>query len=134
MEIKVLIFLFMIACHIFDDFHLQGCLADMKQKSWWDAQTSDPFYRDDYKMALLSHAFSWSFAIHVPFIVFYFFSNLPPVKGLAAFIFVSCMINTVVHAFIDDLKANKKKLNLVQDQLFHIIQILITWNAFIMLL
>jgi isocitrate dehydrogenase len=34
---------------------------------------------------------------------------------------------TIYEATIDDLKANKYKINLVQDQILHIIQIVITW-------
>ena len=40
---------------------------------------------------------------------------------------VAIMTNSTIHAIIDDLKANKKKINLVQDQIIHIIQILLTW-------
>lgn len=36
------------------------------------------------------------------------------------------LINFIIHAFVDDLKANKKKINLCVDQSIHIIQIIIT--------
>lgn len=132
MELKLLILLSMIVCHIYDDYHIQGCLADMKQKSWWDKQTNDIFYRDDYKMALAEHAFGWSFFINLPLVLFYLFSPVL-IKDLAIFIVINCLINTIIHAFVDDLKANKKKINLVQDQLFHYIQVLITWGIFILI-
>ena len=38
--------------------------------------------------------------------------------------------NTIIHAIVDDLKANKKRLNLVQDQLLHLAQIVITATLF----
>ena len=36
-------------------------------------------------------------------------------------------INWAVHCVVDDCKANKKKINLIQDQLIHIVQIIVTW-------
>ena len=35
--------------------------------------------------------------------------------------------NLITHFYVDDLKANKKKINLIQDQCVHMIQILGTW-------
>lgn len=64
---KIFILLFMIMMHIVDDYYLQGILASMKQKSWWKKQ---PNYKDkysnDYLIALMMHAFSWSFCIMLP--------------------------------------------------------------------
>jgi hypothetical protein len=55
----VLMLLFMIWLHIFADYHLQGILANMKQKSWWMGQKKNNqniFYGElDYKVALLTH-------------------------------------------------------------------------------
>lgn len=31
----IYVLLMMLFLHILDDFHLQGCLANLKQKSWW---------------------------------------------------------------------------------------------------
>lgn len=36
------------------------------------------------------------------------------------------IVNTVIHYFIDDLKTNKCKINLWQDQLSHVAQIGLT--------
>ena len=60
---KIVILIVMFFCHIVDDYYLQGCLANMKQKSWWQIHTSNKLYKYDYIMALLEHAFSWSFMI-----------------------------------------------------------------------
>ena len=35
-------------------------------------------------------------------------------------------VNLIIHAVIDDLKANRRKLNLWEDQIIHIIQIVMT--------
>ena len=48
---KAFIFLFMLFCHIFDDFYLQGVLRNLKCKSWWKQQEQ---YDEKYKYLLLS--------------------------------------------------------------------------------
>ena len=35
--------------------------------------------------------------------------------------------------FIDNLKANDKMINLIQDQMIHIGQVVVTWSFFILL-
>lgn len=45
--------------------------------------------------------------------------------GTAFYFVFAC--NIIVHAFVDNMKANKFKINLIQDQIIHIIQILITF-------
>jgi len=108
----------MIFAHIVDDFYLQGILAQMKQKSFWHDKAR--FYRYDYLPALLEHAFSWTFMIMLP--IFWYYGWVPKFACLCAFI-----INMIVHAFVDNLKANKFSINLVQDQLIHLCQIILTW-------
>ncbi len=54
------------------------------------------------------------------------FSFNPP---MAIFIIVF-VINFITHAIVDDLKANKMKINLVVDQSCHIIQIIISFAVF----
>lgn len=115
----VLIFFAMCFCHIVDDYYLQGILASMKQKNWWTKQESyEDKYKDDYIVALIMHAFSWSFVILIPFLLL----GLSPV-----FLVIALVLNGTIHAFVDDLKANQKKINLVQDQSIHIGQIFLTW-------
>ena len=106
-------------CHIVDEYYLQGILASMKQKNWWTKQESyEDKYKDDYIVALIMHAFSWSFMILIPFLLL----GLSPV-----FLVIALVLNGIIHAFVDDLKANQKKINLVQDQSIHIGQIFLTW-------
>lgn len=118
---EIFILLAMIFCHVVDDYYLQGILANLKQKSWWRRQKSyDEMYAWDYIMGLLMHSLSWAFMIMLP-IAFYFSFQIGFDFG-AAFI-----INTIIHAVIDDLKANKKKINLVVDQTIHIAQVVLTY-------
>lgn len=108
----------MIFAHIVDDYCLQGILASLKQKSWWEKQENyKPLYKYDYIAALIMHAFSWSFMISLPILYL----------GFTKWIVVAIILNTIVHGIVDDLKANKGKINLIIDQSIHIVQIIITW-------
>ena len=120
----LLILFIMIFCHLIDDYKLQGILANMKQRKWWKENADKDLYQNDYKMALIEHAFSWSFTTTLPFLVIAFIQNN---ELLAVLLMVSYIINTAIHAFVDDLKANKFKINLVEDQLAHLLQIICTW-------
>lgn len=114
----------MIFCHLIDDYKLQGILANMKQRQWWKENANKYMYRNDYKIALIEHAFSWSFMITLPFLVISFIQNN---TFLMILLVISYFINTAIHAFIDNLKANKHVINLVEDQLDHLVQIICTW-------
>ena len=93
----------------------------MKQKDWWVEQTGfTKLYKYDYIVALLVHSFSWSFMILLPFFITSSFNITPVILG-------AFCVNIVIHAVVDDLKANKKKINLWVDQLIHLIQIIATW-------
>lgn len=113
-----MIFLTMIFLHIVDDYYLQGILAQMKQKKFWKEQAPDKLYKYDYIWALIMHAFSWAFMIMLPLI---FVSPINP-----AF-YVIFVVNLAIHAYVDNLKANKHKINLWQDQLIHLAQIILTF-------
>jgi len=121
---RLLILFIMIFCHLIDDYKLQGILANMKQRQWWKENANKYLYRNDYKMALIEHAFSWSFMITLPFLVISFIQNN---SFLMILLIISYFINTAIHAFIDNLKANKYVINLVEDQFAHLVQIICTW-------
>lgn len=121
---KVFILLLMIFCHIVDDYYLQGWLASAKQKKYWQENAPDNMYKYDYIWALIMHSFSWAFMVMLP--IAYSLSFDINVSFLVAFI-----INVTIHAFIDDLKANKRKINLWEDQLTHLIQISLTAVIFL---
>ena len=121
---KEFILLAMIFCHIVDDFYLQKWLASAKQKSWWSENAPDVFYQYDYIWALLTHAFSWSFMIMLP--IAFNMSFAIDCKFV-----IMLLINLVTHAFVDDLKANKKAINLCLDQTIHLCQIVLTACMFV---
>lgn len=112
--------LLMIFMHIVDDYYLQGILANMKQKRWWETREwYKPLYKNDYKMALLIHSMSWSIMILLPSMIML---KLNLYLLLGTFI-----LNAAIHYYVDDLKANRGKINLVVDQSVHIMQVLVTW-------
>ena len=118
------VLILMIFCHIADDYYLQGWLASAKQKQWWKDNAPDKLYRFDYIWALIMHSFSWSFMIMLPIAI----SNNFEVSCVFVALLVS---NMIIHAFIDNLKANKHMINLWVDQICHMVQIAGTFYAFV---
>lgn len=118
------ILLWMIFMHIVDDYYLQGWLASAKQKDYWSKNFPDKLYQKDYLAALVCHAFSWSFMINLP-LVLYKYNNI---------IIGTVLVNMIIHAFVDNLKANRKKINLIIDQSIHVIQIINTYCIYLLLI
>lgn len=121
---KTFILMLMIFMHIVDDYYLQGWLASAKQKRYWEENAPEKLYAKDYIWALIMHSFSWAFMIMLP-IAF--------VKGfdigiVFLIVFVS---NLILHAVVDDAKANKRKINLWTDQIIHLYQIILTASIFL---
>ena len=117
---KTLILITMVFLHIMDDFYLQGILAQMKQKKWWEKQTTDEQYKHDYIAALIVHGFSWSFMVHLPFTgLIVLLDSFEDVSVLV----LSLIVHAAVHALIDHFKANKHAINLIEDQSLHATQI-----------
>ena len=116
---KAFIVLWMIFFHIVDDYYLQGWLASAKQKQWWKENAPQPLYKYDYIWALLMHSFSWAFMIMLPIAVTMSFN-------ISCLFLVCFLLNVCVHALVDDLKANRKKINLWHDQIIHMVQISVT--------
>lgn len=113
----------MIFLHIVDDYYLQGILAQMKQRSWWEKNASDPLYKNDYKVALIEHAFSWTFMVMLPITVAMIINNnILIIPWTVAFV-----VNWIIHGYTDHLKANVQNISLVTDQVIHICQIFATW-------
>lgn len=132
MSYKIFILFVMIFVHIIEDFHLQGILSMMKQKSWWMTQAKGNLqqqelfnqkYGKDYLISLFTHSFEWAFVLMLPLVLM---TNVN-----YKFAIIAILINSFVHAIVDDLKANQLKINLIQDQVVHYIQIVITWLLFI---
>lgn len=118
MSTEFIIF-WMIFMHIVDDYYLQGWLASAKQKEWWEKNTPQKLYKNDYMWALIMHAFSWTFMIMLPIAVDYHLY----IDNIFMLVFT---VNWIIHAIVDDLKANVKVINLWIDQIIHLAQIVIT--------
>lgn len=116
---KFYILLCMIFMHVVDDYYLQGILASMKQRSWWRENAPQEKYKYDYLPALIAHSFSWAFMILLPLA----FS----LKSIDFSFFILFFINMIGHAIVDNEKANRKTINLCEDQLVHLIQIILSW-------
>lgn len=123
---KIFVLFFMIFLHIVDDYYLQGWLASAKQKKWWEQNAPQELYKHDYIMALIMHAFSWTFMIMLPIAIGLKFA-------FSWFYVIAFVVNATVHAIVDDLKANKFKTNLIQDQSIHMVQIVVTYIMFLVI-
>ena len=63
------------------------------------------------------NSFSWSFMIILP----------PTIALMVTGVIwkpVLLIVNLMIHMFVDNLKTNEKKINLIQDQIIHVIQII----------
>lgn len=119
----VFLLLTMIFMHIIDDYYLQGVLASLKQKKWWEENDNDEMYKNDYLMALFMHSFSWAFMIMLPYHIYILIFG-------GTFYPLLFLFNLLIHMYIDNAKANRKTINLIQDQTIHLAQIIITWCIF----
>ena len=119
---RLFVLFVMIFFHIVDDYYLQGVLAKMKQRKWWEENAPSELYRNDYIVALIMHSFSWSFMITLPTLF---------VSTNYIIIVFFIILNTILHAYVDNEKANKYSINLIVDQICHLIQIISTWIAII---
>lgn len=139
-ETMVLLFTAMLFCHCLYDFHIQGILAQMKQKDWWydqfakvsqkqpEREVSEIIrtYGHDFGVALFIHGFEWAVFVAIPLFAYAW------LHGLAyTIILVMIPVNAVLHAVIDDMKCNKMELNLAQDQLCHMCQIVLMFVLFV---
>lgn len=118
-------FLLCVFFHFVADFTLQGCLADLKQKAWWLKQCvehniSFDKYRKDYITALIIHSAYWSILTFAPLWAF--------IEDIRV-VLLMLLVNIAIHAFVDDVKANRLLINLQQDQLAHLAQIIVTQLA-----
>lgn len=121
----LLVLIFMIFFHILEDFHLQGILASMKQKKWWEENAPQSLYEHDYIVALIMHSFSWTTMIFIPVFVYRFYVGVEVINFWVLILFI---ISVIVHAVVDDAKANKFSINLICDQMFHMAQIIFVWS------
>ena len=68
--------------------------------------------------------------IHLPIIVYSVIFDISIIPQWLVIIFA---INLCIHAITDDTKANKKKINLVQDQIIHFLQIIATYIFYVVM-
>lgn len=129
-----LLLLSMIFFHNIADFNIQGILAKMKQKSFYDEyRYKVNMYRYDYIAALLTHAFSWAFMVHIPAITYLILmGKWSKFESVWVAYLIFFIMHMLMHALVDHLKANVYFINLIEDQIIHILQIFFIWVTFIM--
>ena len=132
---KILLLLGMIFMHIIADYN-QGWIAEAKQKKYWEKNVPDMMhlYKNDYKVVMLIHSFKWTFLMMLIPMSYMFISFGYKITNSCFMIIISLFIlNIWIHYIVDDMKANKFKINLVFDQSMHLLQIIATWLFTIMI-
>lgn len=116
---KVLLTLLaLIFFHLIADFILQTpFIAKYKQKKSWEEYNKSGKYTYDYLNILIDHSFIWSFFTFLPLLIMF--------NDVISYAII-VIVNMIIHAYIDDLKANKLKINLIVDQTLHIFQIVLS--------
>lgn len=126
MNVNLAVFVLMFICHYFADFVFQGQIALYKQKSWWKDNYPAKKYKNDWLISLLIHSVFWTLAILAP-------SILLGVLNDIMWFAILLLFNSIYHAFVDHLKCNKLLINLVTDQVCHIVQIIVTFYTILLI-
>ena len=139
---KIFILFLMLLMHYIEDFHLQGCMANLKQKKWWEEQMSDnelqshyilehSIYKNDYKMGLFAHSIENAIFVMLPLIIDLLISEFTHNLQNTWILFIpSTILVCLSHYGIDNQKANEMKINLIQDQLYHLVIILLIFVSY----
>ena len=123
-------FLIALVMHIIADYMLQtDLMAKAKQRKWWKDNYPDPMYRFDWFIILALHSFEWSFCVMLPAVVCKIM-QCGHSTDLVALTLVLLGFNTMIHMFVDNLKANKLAISLLEDQAWHFAQIVVTFIIF----
>lgn len=123
------LFLILLFLHLFADFTLQGLFGPLKQKDWWlkEFQKGSTwttyeglvrFYGKDYRVANAGHALFWTLITFAP--LWLWCESAWWIVGIVG-------LNAIFHYVVDDLKANAHRINLIHDQLLHLVQIAVTF-------
>ncbi len=119
------IIVLMILLHLVDDFVFQPvCLSRFKQKTYWSGYRFSKFEKD-WIAGLVCHGFEWSSMVMLP----WFFVDCNEVVFI-----LTWFVSAVIHCFVDHLKCNCEKINLITDQSIHLMQVLLMWLVMIMFL
>lgn len=136
---ELLLFFGMFVMHYLGDWVLQtDVIAKYKQKdSWEDLIAKDRMYENDYSCVMELHCLFWSICIHVPIVIYeyittgFIYEDFP--SFFEIFLLASIIINMIIHYVVDELKANRKLINLRTDQSLHYIQIAATLVVYLIL-
>lgn len=147
---KIFILLLMLLMHYIEDFHLQGCMTNLKQKKWWEKEVSENLfhskyddnrhrkllllysrYKNDYKMGLFAHSIENALFVMLPLIIDLLISEFTHHLQNTWILFIpSTLLILISHYLIDNKKANEMKINLIQDQLYHLGIILLIFVSY----
>lgn len=114
--------------HVIGDYVLQTpFMATAKGRKYWENEFKQNdiegrMYKYDYIAILTVHSIAWTFCIMLP-IALYTYLWMGKIPEVYFSLFV---VNAILHAVIDDQKANKFAINLIEDQILHFVQIAVS--------
>lgn len=109
------VFLLCLVLHFFADFTLQGCLANLKCREWWENNYPQKLYAKDYICALCVHSLYWTVITAAPIIWLW--------RAPVGILVLLLVVHVVIHACTDHEKANRRSINLTADQTIHLVQV-----------
>lgn len=80
-------------------------------------------YRNDHAMVLFLHGLEWSLLMMLPIIIY-------DGWNASGILFAVMIGNALIHAYIDDLKCNRMRITLTEDQMMHLVQVAVTFMIF----
>ena len=113
-----------ILLNVIEDFHMQGIMAQMKQKAYWCEYHGK--YTNDWVPVMLLHGVEWATIVSIPCMLVSWFD-------VSVWFIVVVVVMGLVHAYVDHLKANKFSINLIQDQAIHMVQLVAILLAYMVL-
>lgn len=135
--------LLFIACYftnILEVYHIQGSLTNMRMQKWWEESLNKKYLCKNIKVdqpevwkmdknswipCLIAHAFEWTFCSILPLAI-YGYANYHFENTFFWWIFIAVFFgNVILHYVIDIFRTHVTKITWFQDQLLHLVQIII---------
>ena len=116
MNIKITCFIIMISFHILHYYIYDYFTHKIWRKLNYHQQITS-----------LIRCFGWAFMVTIPLLIY---SIITGYKLYVLFLIINCLMRFM----IDDLKADGAEIDLIEEQLFHITNIIVTWLLWLYIL
>lgn len=129
---KVLLLIFMLFIHIKVDVGRKSNGEKTNIQLVWRKYEHGTANEKDLvwgRFLLISRAFTWSVMIHIPTFIYRFLCSM----NIGVWILLSIIINTILYSAIEErMNIAHKRINSINSQWAHMLQILITYVALVL--